>query len=397
MISLILAAGKGTRMKSERSKVVHEVNGVPMVKMVSKLLKNAGIEKSIYILGHRMEEVLNTIGEVEYVEQVEQLGTGHAVLMAKEKIEENKDDVLITYGDTPLLREETINRMKEKFHNENLDCIILSCNMKDPFAYGRIIKKDGNVVDIIEEKEATEEQKKIKEVNTGVYIFKYKSLLEALGKINNNNIKGEYYLTDTIKILSEGGYKVGSYQIDDEDEVTKVEKAQEALNYLNSQIIDDKNFQKAIKLINEEKIEEALKLIQKFLEDNPKRWNGWFLLGWALRKAKRWTDGVVAFKKCIELYKQTSTNCLSSLTNEYSEMCNEQAICLIESGNIKEAEEVLKEALILDCENVKLISNLGIVALKTGDKQKAIAYFRTVLFLSPHDEVALNMLKFLES
>ena len=186
-------------------------------------------------------------------------------------------------------------------------------------------------------------------------------------------------------------------KIDDEDEVTKVEKAQEALNYLNSQIIDDKNFQKAIKLIDEEKIEEALKLIQKFLEDNPKRWNGWFLLGWALRKAKRWTDGVAAFKKCIELYKQTSTSCPFSLTNEYSEMCNEQAICLMESGNIKEAEEVLKEALTLDCENVKLISNLGIVALKTGDKQKAIAYFRTVLFLSPHDEVALNMLKFLES
>ena len=242
MISLILAAGKGTRMKSERSKVVHEVNGVPMVKMVSKLLKNAGIEKSIYILGHRMEEVLNTIGEVEYVEQVEQLGTGHAVLIAKEKIEENKDDVLITYGDTPLLREETINRMKEKFHNENLDCIILSCNMKDPFAYGRIIKKDGNVVDIIEEKEATEEQKKIKEVNTGVYIFKYKSLLEALGKINNNNIKGEYYLTDTIKILSEGGYKVGSYQIDDEDEVLGVNsKAQ--LAQANKILRDRKNLQ----------------------------------------------------------------------------------------------------------------------------------------------------------
>ena len=123
MISLILAAGKGTRMRSERSKVVHEVNGVPMVKMVSKLLKNVGIEKSIYILGHRKEEVLATIGEVEYVEQAEQLGTGHAVLIAKEKIEENKDDVLITYGDTPLLTEETINRMKEQFYKENLDCI----------------------------------------------------------------------------------------------------------------------------------------------------------------------------------------------------------------------------------------------------------------------------------
>ena len=113
MISLILAAGKGIRMKSEKSKVVHEVNGVLMVKMVLKLLKNVGIKKSIYILGHRKEEVLATIGEVEYVEQAEQLGTGHAVLIAKEKIEENKDDVLITYGDTPLLTEEIINRMKE--------------------------------------------------------------------------------------------------------------------------------------------------------------------------------------------------------------------------------------------------------------------------------------------
>ena len=242
MISLILAAGKGTRMKSERSKVVHEVNGVPMVKMVSKLLKNVGIEKSIYILGHRKEEVLATIGEVEYVEQAEQLGTGHAVLIAKEKIEENKDDVLITYGDTPLLTEETINRMKEQFYKENLDCIILSCNMKDPFAYGRIIKKDGNVVDVVEEKEATEEQKKIKEVNTGVYIFKYKSLIDALGKINNNNIKREYYLTDAIKILSDGGYKVGSYKIDDEDEVLGVNsKAQ--LAQANKILRDRKNLQ----------------------------------------------------------------------------------------------------------------------------------------------------------
>ena len=242
MISLILAAGKGTRMKSEKSKVVHEVNGVPMVKMVSKLLKNVGIEKSIYILGHRKEEVLATIGEVEYVEQAEQLGTGHAVLIAKEKIEENKDDVLITYGDTPLLTEETINRMKEQFYKENLDCIILSCNMKDPFAYGRIIKKDGNVVDVVEEKEATEEQKKIKEVNTGVYIFKYKSLIDALGKINNNNIKGEYYLTDAIKILSDGGYKVGSYKIDDEDEVLGVNsKAQ--LAQANKILRDRKNLQ----------------------------------------------------------------------------------------------------------------------------------------------------------
>lgn len=184
---------------------------------------------------------------------------------------------------------------------------------------------------------------------------------------------------------------------EDEDEIRKVEKAQEALNYINSQIIDNKNFQKAIELINKDKIEEALKLIHKFMEENPKKWNGWFLLGWALRKAKRWADGIVSFKKCIELYKEVSDSSPSTLTNEYSEMCNELAICLIETARIKEAEEVLKEALALDCENVKLISNLGIVALKIGDIEKAIAYFRTVLFFDPHDEVALTMLRNLES
>ena len=188
MLSLILAAGKGTRMKSEKPKVLHEVNGMPMLKRVLKLLRNTGVDKNIFILGHKKDEVLKSMGDIEYVEQKEQLGTGHAVLIAKEKIEEYKDDVLITYGDTPLLREETINKMKEIFYEKELDCILLSCKMKNPFAYGRIIKKDGNVVDIIEEKEATEEQKKIKEVNCGVYIFKYKSLLKSIEKIENNNI-----------------------------------------------------------------------------------------------------------------------------------------------------------------------------------------------------------------
>ncbi|MGP1438622.1 MAG: tetratricopeptide repeat protein [Treponema sp.] len=186
-------------------------------------------------------------------------------------------------------------------------------------------------------------------------------------------------------------------KIDDEDDISKVEKAQEALNYLNSQIIDDENFQKAIELINKDRIDDALVLIQKFMSDNPKKWNGWFLLGWALRKAKRWADGVMAFRKCIELYKQVLISLPSSLTNEYSEMCNELAICLMENGNIKEAEEVLIDALATDCENVKLISNLGVIALKKGDEEKAIAYFRTVLFILPHDEVALSMLRNLES
>lgn len=246
MIALILAAGKGTRMKSEKPKVLHEVNGVPMLKRVLNTMEEIATKKNIFILGHKKEEVLSAMGDIEYVEQAEQLGTGHAVLIAREKIEEYKEDVLITYGDTPLLTEETLLKMKEIFYEKELDCILLSCKVKDPFGYGRIIKEGGKIVNIIEENEATEEQKKINEANTGVYIFKYERLIEAASKIDNNNVKGEYYLTDAIKILSDGGYKVESYQIEDEDEVLGVNsKAQLAQagkilrNRINTKFMDE--------------------------------------------------------------------------------------------------------------------------------------------------------------
>ena len=246
MIALILAAGKGTRMKSEKPKVLHEVNGVPMLKRVLNTMEEIATKKNIFILGHKKEEVLSAMGDIEYVEQAEQLGTGHAVLIAREKIEEYKEDVLITYGDTPLLTEETLLKMKEIFYEKELDCILLSCKVKDPFGYGRIIKEGGKIVNIIEENEATEEQKKINEASTGVYIFKYVRLIEAASKIDNNNVKGEYYLTDAIKILSDGGYKVESYQIEDEDEVLGVNsKAQLAQagkilrNRINTKFMDE--------------------------------------------------------------------------------------------------------------------------------------------------------------
>ncbi len=246
MISLILAAGKGTRMKSERPKVIQKVNGTPMLKRVIKTLENIGIEKNVFILGHKKDEVLEVMGEIQYVEQAEQLGTGHAILIAKEKIEEFKEDVLITYGDTPLLTEKTLSEMRRVFTEKNLDCILLECKVSDPFGYGRIIKDNGNVVDIIEEKEATEEEKKINEVNTGVYIFKYDKLISSIEKIDNNNSKGEYYLTDAIKVLANIGAKVETYQIGDEDEVLGVNsKAQLAQasrilrNRKNTELMDN--------------------------------------------------------------------------------------------------------------------------------------------------------------
>ena len=222
MISLVLAAGKGTRMKSELPKVLHTVNGIPMLVKVKNVLENVGIEENIFIFGHKKEEVLEVMGNVTCVEQLEQLGTGHAVLIAKEKLEEYKQDVLITCGDTPLIKEETLSKMISVFKEKSLDCILLSCEIQNPFGYGRIINKHGNVVDIVEEKEADEETRQIKEINAGVYIFKYERLIEAVSKINNNNLKGEYYLTDAIKYLVNDGYKVESYKIYDEDEILGV-------------------------------------------------------------------------------------------------------------------------------------------------------------------------------
>ena len=211
MISLILAAGKGTRMKSDQSKVLHKVNGVPMIRRVVNVLENIGNEKNIFILGHKKEDVLAEMGNVVYVTQEEQLGTGHAILIAKDKIKEYGEDVLITCGDTPLLKEETLKKLKDNFDEKNLDCIVLSCKVKNPFGYGRIVKENDKISNIVEEKEANESEKKIDE-------------------INNNNSKGEYYLTDAIKILTNEGYSVDSFQIEDEDEIlgvnSKVQLAQ---------------------------------------------------------------------------------------------------------------------------------------------------------------------------
>ena len=246
MISVILAAGKGTRMKSEQSKVLHKVNGVPMIRRVVTVLENIGNKKNVFILGHKKEDVLAEMGDVDFVTQEEQLGTGHAILIAKDKIKEYGEDVLITCGDTPLLKEETLKKLKffgsliiiyltlpiikKEFEKKDLDCIVLSCKVKNPFGYGRIVKENGKISNIVEEKEADENEKKIDEINTGVYIFKNESLLYAIKKIDNNNSKGEYYLTDAIKILTSEGYNVDSFQIEDEDEIlgvnSKVQLAQ---------------------------------------------------------------------------------------------------------------------------------------------------------------------------
>lgn len=221
--TLILAAGKGTRMKSDMPKVIHKVNGISMITKIIDTLSGLNPEENILILGHKKEEVLKVVGEnCDYVLQTEQLGTGHAVIQAKEKLEGYDGDVMILCGDTPLLRESTLKSLYEYHKESGAVTTILTSIYENPFGYGRIVKEDGLVKAIVEEKEASEEIKKIKEVNAGVYCFNSKELFKALDKIDNNNEKGEYYLTDVIGIQVSENKKVQSFILEDKMEILGV-------------------------------------------------------------------------------------------------------------------------------------------------------------------------------
>jgi len=187
-------------------------------------------------------------------------------------------------------------------------------------------------------------------------------------------------------------------KIDDveEDEAERLEKAQNSLNYVNTQLLLGENFKKAMQFIEKNKIEEALPLIHSFIKEHAQNWNGWFLLGWALRLQKRWADGVASLQKSLELYKKTHSSysaLKAECKMEYSNICNELSLCLIEEGKINEACSVLESAVANDCENVKLICNLGMLALKQKDVSKATSYFRTALYIDPSDGIAKAMLE----
>ena len=228
--ALILAAGKGTRMKSELPKVIHKVNGIPMVKKILNELEKLETEENILILGHKKEEILKELGDIKYAVQEEQLGTGHAIMQAESLLKDYDGDVMILCGDTPLLRYETLKKMYETHKKSGVATTILTSIYENPFGYGRIVKSGEKVKAIVEEKEADEETKKIKEVNAGVYCCNAKELFEALKKVTNNNEKGEYYLTDIVGIQVGEGKEVASFVLEDNREIlgvnSKVELAE---------------------------------------------------------------------------------------------------------------------------------------------------------------------------
>lgn len=219
--SVILAAGMGTRMKSEKPKVLHKVCGKELCRWVIGESKKAGADMVVTIIGHKAEMVRPIIeAETEIAIQAEQKGTGHAVMQAADFIRDTKGCVVILNGDTPLIQAETIEKAIE-YHKENGNqATVITAILDDATGYGRIVRNaDGNVVKIVEQKDASEEEKKINEVNSGMYVFDSEDLVYALGEIRPNNAQGEYYLTDTLEILLGKGKKIGAYAIEDNDEI----------------------------------------------------------------------------------------------------------------------------------------------------------------------------------
>lgn len=226
--AVILAAGKGTRMKSKTYKVLHEVGHKAMVERVIDTAKQLNFSKIVTVVGFGAEEVKERLQDKsDFVLQEEQLGTGHAVLQASPLLADLKGTTIVLYGDTPMIKAETIEAMLRKHEEEKAKVTVLTANLSDPYGYGRILRDSkGQLEDVVEEKDATSEQKKIQEINTGIYAFDNEVLFEALTKVTRDNAQGEYYLPDVINIVKEEGGIVTTYQTEDSDEILGVNDRQ---------------------------------------------------------------------------------------------------------------------------------------------------------------------------
>ncbi len=218
--ALILAAGEGKRMKSDKAKVLHQVCGKAMIEWVYEATLKAGVEKCVAIVGYKAEQVKKYMGDrFEYVLQEQRLGTGHAVQQARSYIE-NGGYILILYGDTPLISTKTIKDAIDYLTSEKLHAVVISAEVKDPSGYGRIVRdSEGRFQRIVEHRDASEAERAITEINSGMYIFSAGELAQALDLLRNDNDQGEYYLTDTLEIILSKGYKVGIFKAVDSDEV----------------------------------------------------------------------------------------------------------------------------------------------------------------------------------
>lgn len=218
--AVILAAGKGTRMKSKLLKVLHPVLGRPMVQHVMEQLKTLHLDEMVTVVGFGAEQVIEYIGsETQTTIQTEQLGTGHAVLEAGDLLKDKDGTTIVVCGDTPLITKDTFGALLASHEKEGAKATILTAETINPTGYGRVIRGgNGRVERIVEHKDATEKELLVKEINTGTYCFDNLALFNALNDVSNDNAQGEYYLPDVIKILRDKNEKVGAFMTTDFEE-----------------------------------------------------------------------------------------------------------------------------------------------------------------------------------
>lgn len=223
-VAIVMAAGKGTRMKSKKSKLVHKIYGKEIISRAVENVKRAGIEEVITVVGYQKEQIEEVLKDtVKYAVQDEQLGTGYAVIQAAKLLEGRKGKVLVLNGDHPIMRPETLKNLVELSKQRGESATILTMVHDNILPYGKIIHdEEGNIKQIIEHKDCTLEQQQIKEVNLGMYCFDIEELQKALKELRNDNVQKEYYLTDVIKIMYDKGLKTGSIVVSDNAEVLGV-------------------------------------------------------------------------------------------------------------------------------------------------------------------------------
>ncbi|MCM1992066.1 bifunctional UDP-N-acetylglucosamine diphosphorylase/glucosamine-1-phosphate N-acetyltransferase GlmU [Oceanirhabdus seepicola] len=252
--AIILAAGKGTRMKSEIHKVLHKVCGKEMINHVVDNIEKAGIDDIHVVVGSLVEEVKKGIKkyDVTYHLQEEQLGTGHAVMCARKALEGKEGTVVILVGDGPMITESMLKELLE-YHNEHdYKATVITSEFHEPRKYGRIVRAENRDLEkIVEFRDCTEDEKKIKEINSGMYCFDIKVLVEHIDKLSNDNSQKEYYLTDMIEILKSEGYKTGAFIVENEL-ITAVNSREELAiaEKIMRNRINRKHFENGVTIIN---------------------------------------------------------------------------------------------------------------------------------------------------
>lgn len=225
LYAVVLAAGKGTRMKSKKHKVLHPICGKPIVKHIFDRLRELKTDQTICIIGYQGETLRTALQEEEVllVEQKEQLGTAHAILQAESVLAEKEGTTLVMNGDHPLFTRETLHHLVTAHQESGAAATVLTACLDDPSGYGRVIRtEEGSVERIVEHKDATKEERLINEINTGTFCFDNQKLFSAIHKVRNDNAQGEYYLPDVLSILIEQGDHVGAVQLADPGEAMGV-------------------------------------------------------------------------------------------------------------------------------------------------------------------------------